>query len=178
MSYQYDNYLKQHKSSVFKGFEWIRDNLPEILQPNIDYAWQLEFGHDVSKGTIAEYEAYDKYFYGGNRSYKVVQDFNRAWLHHIHHNPHHWQHWVLINDNPNEGETILDMDHIYIVEMICDWWAFSWAKGNLYEIFSWYDEHKPYMKLSEKTRKTVEYILEKIKAKLDESNQEATDDDT
>lgn len=59
------------------------------------------------------------------------------------------------------------MPHNYIIEMICDWWAFSWAKGNLYEIFSWYDAHKHYMKLSDKTRKTVEDILEKIKAKLD-----------
>jgi hypothetical protein len=56
--------------------------------------------------------------------------------------------------------------------MICDWWAFSWNKGNLYEIFKWYDQHKAYMKLSGKTRKTVEDILEKLKAKLDEAEAE------
>ena len=63
---------------------------------------------------------------------------------------------------------ILDMPYNYIIEMICDWWAFSWNKGNLYEIFSWYDAHKAYMKLSDNTRKTVEDILGKIKDKLDE----------
>ena len=53
-------------------------------------------------------------------------------------------------------------------EMICDWWAFSWAKGNLHEIFKWYDEHKKYMKLHTNTRKKVEDILGRIKEKLDE----------
>ena len=55
----------------------------------------------------------------------------------------------------------------YIIEMICDWWAFSWKKGELYEIFSWYDKHKDYMKLSPKTRKKVEDILDIIREKLD-----------
>lgn len=100
----------------------------------------------------------------------MVQDFNKAWLAHIHRNPHHWQHWVLINDDPKLGEIVLDMPYEYIIEMICDWWAFSWSSGNLYEIFNWYNEHEEYMKLSEKTRKTVEDILDKIKKKLDDMN--------
>lgn len=175
MSIQYDNYLIQHKANVFKGYEWIRDNLPDILRGGYDYDHQLWLRHDDSKSHKEEYDAYDAYFYGGNRSYKVVQDFKRAWLRHIHQNPHHWQYWVLINDDPNEGETILDMDYNYIIEMTCDWWSFSWSKGDLYEIFNWYDVHKDYMKLSPKTRKTVEDILEKIKAKLDENKtQEVT----
>ena len=62
------------------------------------------------------------------------------------------------------------MPYNYIIEMICDWWAFSWNSGNLNEIFDWYDEHKDYMKLSEKTHKMVEDILSKIKDKLDGLN--------
>ena len=60
------------------------------------------------------------------------------------------------------------MPYKYIIEMICDWWAFSWNKGNLYEIFDWYNERKDYIKLHERSRKTVEKILGMIKAKLDE----------
>ena len=63
------------------------------------------------------------------------------------------------------------MPYNYIIEMICDWWAFSWNSGNLNEIFDWYDEHKNYMKLSDATRKTVENILSKIKEKLEEEKQ-------
>ena len=169
MSIQYDNYLKQHIGNVGKGFDWINAHMPELLKGmGNEIEYQCKFGHDQSKWDSDEYHAYDAYFYGNNRSYQVVQDFNYAWLRHIHQNPHHWQHWVLINDDPNEGEKLMDMPYNYIVEMICDWWAFSWAKENLYEIFKWYDDHKNYMKLSVKTRKTVEDILGKIKAKLDE----------
>ena len=126
--------------------------------------WWKEF--DTYKNEPDEYEAYDRYFYGNNKSYQVVQNYRRAWLLHLHRNPHHWQHWVLINDDPKEGEIVLDMPYNYILEMICDWWAFSWQKGNLNEIFNWYDEHKTYMKMSPKTRKSVDTILGKMKEKL------------
>ena len=170
MSQQYDEYLKQHRGNVAKGFEWITNNLPElIVDDGWDYGHQIMYGHDESKNQLDEYEAYDAYFYGRNRSYAVVEGFRKAWLLHIHRNPHHWQYHVLINDDPKEGEIALDMPYGYILEMICDWWAFSWNGGNLHEIFNWYDEHKSYMKLSDDTRKTVEGILGKIKAKLEES---------
>ena len=172
MSYLYDKYLLQHKANVKQGFDWIHENLPNLIGDSIefggttDYEHQIGFAHDASKSEPDEYSAYDAYFYGNNRSYAVVQAFNKAWLFHIHRNPHHWQHWVLINDDPDKGEIILDMPYNYIIEMICDWWAFSWNNGNLNEIFDWYEEHMDYMKLSDATRKTVENILSKIKKKF------------
>ena len=170
MSWEYDLYLQEHKANVTKGLEWLYENLPEVLE-GCDYGaleQQIRYNHDASKNELDEYMAYDRYFYGGNRSYQVVQDFNYAWLLHIHKNPHHWQYWVLINDDPGEGMVILEMPYNYIIEMICDWWAFSFAKGDLREIFSWYDMHKDYMKLGDKTRKNVEGILNAIEKKLDE----------
>lgn len=166
MSREYDNYLEQHKGNVRKGFEWFQENLPGVIENIPDVEWHICFNHDNSKTQPDEYDAYDKYFYGKNRSYQVVQDFNYAWLRHIHRNPHHWQYWVLINDDPDLGEIILDMPDVYIIEMICDWWSFSWSKGDLTEIFKWYEEHKEYIKLSEKTRRGVENILNMMKAKL------------
>ena len=171
MSVNYSKYLEQHTSNVFKGYEYIRDNLPELLDGE-DYEWQIRYCHDNSKFDVEEYDAYDKYFYGTAKNEEVKKNFDLAWLHHIHTNPHHWQHWILINDDPGEGMVILDMPYNYIIEMICDWWAFSWNKGNLFEIFNWYDEHKAYMKLSNATRKTVEDILKKLKDKLDENDAE------
>ncbi len=170
MSREYDLYLEGHKENVARGFKWMQENIPEVIIPmdGVDYEHQICFAHDASKTDPDEYDAYDAYFYGGNRSYKVVQDFNMAWLKHIHRNPHHWQHWVLINDDPGEGMVILDMPYNYVIEMICDWWAFSWRSGNLHEIFNWYDKHKDYMKLSDRTRAVVENILGKIREKLEE----------
>lgn len=174
MSREYDLYLEQHKANVKKAYEWIKENLPDLIPDDMRMTLehQIGFAHDVSKSLEDEYEPYDKYFYGGNRSHQVVKDFEYAWLLHIHRNPHHAQYWILRCDEPGEGEIILDMPLYYIIEMICDWWSFSWKDDNLYEIFDWYDAHKEYMKLSDKTRKTVEDILSKIKNKLDEERTE------
>lgn len=169
MSREYDLYLQEHKANVKKGFDWIKANLPILLEPlsdTTDLEWQIGMQHDFSKTDPEEYEAYDAYFYGRNRSYEVVKNFNYAWLRHIHNNPHHWQYWVLNNDDPEEGEIIMDMPYNYIIEMVCDWWAFSLAKGDLTKIFKWYGEHKDYMKLSPKTKDSVEDILKRIAEKI------------
>lgn len=172
MSKQYDLYLQEHKANVKKGYDWIKENLPDLIPSDMGLILehQIGFAHDASKTEPDEYGPYDAYFYGGNRSSQVVDDFNMAWLKHIHRNPHHWQYFVLVNDEPDEGEIVLDMPMNYLLEMICDWWAFSWAKENMYEVFDWYNEHKNHIKLSKNTRKTVEDILDKIRKKLDELN--------
>ena len=172
MSSDYDKYLENHIANVKRSFEWIKKNIP--LEDNVlSKAEWLVDNHDRSKYDPEEYEAYDNYFYGRSRSYSVVRDFNRAWLHHIHKNPHHWQHWVLIHDEPEEADTAIDMSREYIIEMICDWWSFSWNTGNLYEIFDWYEKHKDYIFVSDETNQYMQYLLNAIKEKLEESNETA-----
>lgn len=173
MSVQYDEYLKEHKDAVYKGFLWMKENIPDIFGTDdmiakVDY--NIKFGHDASKENPDEYQAYDAYFYGRNRSNEVVEDFNYAWLKHIQRNPHHWQHWILHKDNPNEPTECLEMPYEYIIEMICDWWSFSWNKGNLLEIFKWYDERKEHIMLNDSTRNKLEAILLAIHDKLMEIN--------
>ena len=164
MSYKYDEYLYDHKMAVRKAYDWLVEK--GIVLPCLGEEQLRE--HDASKNTALEYKAYDDYFYG-NKSHAVVKAFNYAWLHHIHNNPHHWQYWVLQHDD--EPEEVLEMPESYIVEMICDWWSFSWKSGKLDEIFDWYEKHKN-MKLHEKTRKRVEEILEKIKMELDKEKKD------
>lgn len=170
MGVLYDDYLNQHRENVYMAFEWIEKNLPEVIPENVDaddLNWRIGYAHDISKNSPEEYDAYDDYFYGGNRASEVIEKFRYAWLHHIHNNPHHWQYWILKYDDPNEGEIVLEMPVKYAIEMICDWWAFSFAKGDLSEIFDWYEERKNYIKLHENTRKYVEDVLDKITRKLD-----------
>lgn len=173
MSKKYDEYIDEHKENVYKAYQWLERNLPEIFiseEFKVECRYLCEHAHDQSKYEEEEYIAYDLYFYGGNKSYEVVQNFNKAWLHHIHNNPHHWQYWVLINDNPNEGEIIIDMPDEYIIEMICDWMSFSFKKGDINELFSFYESRSKYMKLSDNTRKKVEDILDRIRIKSSESD--------
>lgn len=169
MSIEYDKYLEQHISNVYKAYDWIRRNLPELLVGTDGFYTQIEMYHDRSKYDREEYYAYDQYFYGGRHTKDITENFNVAWLHHIHNNPHHWQHWVLVNDDPEERTVAIRMPYKYVIEMICDWWTFSWSKENLYEIFDWYDKHKAYMILHDDTRELVEEILGSIRAKLDEN---------
>lgn len=166
MSREYDKYLEEHRRNVKRGFEWLRTNLPQLFEGRDDISWGYIDYHDKTKYNKDEYDAYDRYFYGGNRSFEVVNDFNKAWLLHIHRNAHHWQHWVLINDDPAEGEILIEMPYNNIIEMICDWWAFSWQKKDLSEIFSWYDEHSTYIKLAPKTRQIVDDILWELRGRL------------
>lgn len=170
MSWEYNNYLEEHISNVKKGFDWLSENLPSIIWKGVglDISYGNITVHDKSKYDPEEYVAYDRYFYGGNRSFLVIQEFNKAWLQHIHNNPHHWQHWVLINDDEEDGTVAIEMPYRYIIEMICDWWSFSWKNEKLNEIFDWYEQHKDRMILADRTRKTVEDILEKIREKLEE----------
>lgn len=171
MSKQYDLYLNEHRSNVYAAFEWINNNIPEIFMENekirSSALHRCLYSHDVTKYDPEEYEAYDRFFYG-QRNEKVIDEFDKAWLHHQRLNDHHWQYWVLHNDDPNEGVKVLDMPPDAIIEMVCDWWSFCFKRGDLRGIFSWYDSHKDYIMLSENTRKEVEYILGKIRRKLDE----------
>lgn len=168
MSKKYDEYLTEHKANVWKAFEWMREYIPDVVAetPGVDWEHLIKLSHDYSKSSEEEYEAYDNYFYG-DKSYGCVRKFKYAWLHHIHKNPHHWQHWVLANDDPEEGTVALEMPYEYIVEMICDWWSFSWKSGNLYELFDWYESHKENMVLEYRTKAKVLIILSKIKDVLD-----------
>jgi hypothetical protein len=162
MSKAYTQYIVEHCANVKKAYDWLVDH--KIISDK--YLHRLHT-HDLSKYGDEEYAAYDKYFYGKQgKTPEVKEAFNFAWLHHIHNNPHHWQHWVLINDD--DGTHALEMPEEYVVEMICDWWSFSHKTENLEEIFSWYDSHKSNMIMHKNTKARVEDILKQIKSILKE----------
>lgn len=182
---QYEEYLTQHIGNVQKGYQWMKEYLPELLSEDNYIEETAYYGelddiiaqHDKSKyiripdaenyyELKCEYDAYAEYFYGTEKTDEVKDAFDRAWLAHIHANPHHWQHWMLQNNK--DGLKLLDMPYVFQIEMICDWWAFSWKAKNLYEIFGWYNKNKKDILLSDKTRKNVEHILNELKKKLNE----------
>lgn len=139
MSQKYDEYLEKHRQAVKKAYQWIAAYIPELT--DVEATRNIEF-HDMSKNTPDEYTPYDNYFYG--------------------------EQTPAINDEPKEGTILIEMPYPYIIEMICDWWAFSWIKGDLSEMFAWYKDHADYIKLHNNTRSIVEEILEMIRTKLTE----------
>ena len=167
MSQKYDMYIREHINNLGLGLKWFEKNHPKALVGIENQIKQQLLDHDDSKGSEEEYGPYDEYFYGSKDN---VDEFNYAWLHHIHNNPHHWQYWVLVNDE--DGTIALDMPYNYIIEMILDWWSFSWKSNNLYEIFSWYEEHKKTMILNENTKIIVESMLKDMKEILDKQKKD------
>ncbi len=162
MSKKYSEYILEHCSNVRKAYDWLVAH--KIIQDK--YLHRIHT-HDLSKWGDEEFGAYDKYFYGKEKTQEVKDNFNFAWLHHIHENPHHWQHWVLINDE--DGTKALEIPEEYVVEMICDWWSFSHTTGELKELFKWYDSHKANMIMHKNSKKLVEEYLKKIKEALKET---------
>ena len=169
----YDEHLTNHREAVKSALAWIQENLPELINQEIfDKLTTNIYNHDISKYSVGEYEPYAQYFYGkASNSKKARRDFEYAWNAHQKANPHHWQYWVLLRDDA-ETMKLLDIPEEYLIEMICDWWSFSWMEGNLYEIFDWYKKHKSTIRLSVDSRKKCEDILKKIENKLEELDKE------
>lgn len=162
---KYFNYIEGHIVNVQKGFNLLLEKCPNLFKGlSDDFMKKLRIqivNHDLSKYQEEEFDAYCNYFYGGEKTDIVKNEFDIAWLHHQHNNPHHHQYWLLKQD---DGEfKALDMPYNYIIEMVCDWWAFSIKKGDLQEIQNWYADNKNKMILSAGTRVTVEAMLSEIK---------------
>jgi hypothetical protein len=169
MSKKYNEYLDGHIDAVVKAAIWMETHISAVEDIG-DVGARLFLynaaNHDQSKYDEAEYGPYDAYFYGE----RDEEAFNYAWLHHIHNNPHHWQHWLLVSDDGNPCDagklTALEMPKAFALEMVADWWSFSWRSGNLEEVFDWYEDHKDNIILHPKTREFVESVLDEIREGL------------
>jgi len=114
--------------------------------------------HDASKLLPCEFIPYMNFFTKKDKSDTAKQAFNKAWLHHIHCNPHHWQYWMLQEEGNESGLKIFEIPHNYVIEMICDWEGMSKIfKSSTKE---WYSKNKDKMVLHEETRKKIELLLE------------------
>ena len=188
MSLEYDKYLETHRSCVRFGLIWIlnrisTEKLSDIF-PKLNSQELLENvqAHDASKNSPEEYEAYDNYFYSEKKTKEIEEAFDYAWLHHIHYNPHHWQYWILKEDDSVVSENnmtvkCLDIPDNYLLEMIADWWSFSWKqyltshdRNDLYEVFIWYEEHTDCILMHKNAKQKVEDLLDVIHDILDNSN--------
>jgi len=102
--------------------------------------------HDESKFSVAEFKPYARYFYNldgskrKNRTSDNVENFNRAWLHHIHYNPHHWQSWMIPNgftQGKALEDTVLEMPVKYAREMVADWMGASMSYTGTWDMTEW-----------------------------------------
>ena len=78
--------------------------------------------HDLSKFSSAEFWPYADYFYGSKSNSTL---FRQAWIHHVHHNDHHGEHFIdnyasFIDQLDSVELTIHPMPDDAILEMLAD----------------------------------------------------------
>ncbi|MCP4373369.1 MAG: hypothetical protein GY797_35505 [Deltaproteobacteria bacterium] len=139
-------YILQHKWYVF--IECWKEGL----------YWQ-GIVHDMSKFSLAEFPAYANNFFSSlaeqaETKGEIKKAFSYAWLHHQHHNRHHWNYWV-VTQHKKEA---LPMPEKYILEMVCDWRAMSHKFGDTAQEF--FEHHHHRMVLNPETLTRIEQILD------------------
>jgi hypothetical protein len=114
--------------------------------------------HDLSKFTPGEWFPYVHYFHNPAGTPKQRRDetgyykptdtgdeaFDFAWLLHQKRNKHHWQWWVLPEDEG--GLKVLFMPYKYQREMLADWRGAGQAQGTP-DTRAWYLKNKDKMRL-------------------------------
>jgi len=130
--------------------------------------------HDMSKFLPSEFIPYARYFYGRYPNYSayegptltpkgglfkedIQRHFDKAWLKHIHRNPHHWQYWLLQEDDG--PQKIIPMPIKYLKEMLCDWHGAGKAITGENNTAKWYLDNKDKIKLGRIQRKWIERKL-------------------
>jgi hypothetical protein len=117
--------------------------------------------HDWSKFRPSEWSAYVHFFYGDRtKPYRRNQTgqaaFDLAWLYHQKRNKHHWQWWVMPED---DGDTkILPMGDRFRREMVADWRGAGKALGKP-DTKAWYVANRDNMQLHPITRKWIDDIF-------------------
>jgi len=153
---KYLRYMLRHKWHVF------------LACCSLGIPWQ-GIVHDWSKFLPDEWFPYLNYFYGGRSKvsreksgyYKPTDTgdaaFDFAWLLHQKRNRHHWQWWILPEDEG--GVKILPMPDKCRREMLADWMGAGKAQGYGDNTATWYAEHKGKMQLHPETREWIEEQL-------------------
>jgi len=120
--------------------------------------------HDLSKLLPSEFIPYALHFYGPDSHHKdgsheakgIYGDlsFDRAWNYHQKRNRHHWQYWILIQDE--DEDKVLKMPDKYQREMLADWKGAGRAITGQDNTPAWYAKSKEKMQLHQDTRAWIE----------------------
>ncbi len=152
---KYLSYVLRHKWYVF------------IECCKLGIFWQ-GIVHDLSKFLPSEWFPYAEHFYGSKAKqwrdstgyYKPTDTgdpaFDFAWLLHQKRNKHHWQWWILPEDEG--GIKIFPMPDKYRREMLADWRGAGRAQGKP-DTKAWYFANKDKMQLHPETRAWIERQL-------------------
>jgi uncharacterized protein DUF5662 len=146
--FRYLWYVLRHKWYVFRACLVLRVPLHQAII------------HDWQKFTPTEWRPYVETFYApdGSGRYQPSLAFDRAWLHHQHYGPHHWQYWILREDSG--GIKALEMPKRFAREMVADWIGAGLALGKP-DTEQWYLANKEKIVLHDSTRYLVTQLIKR-----------------
>jgi hypothetical protein len=126
----YLKYIIRHKWFVFKASRYTKCSLKRAIL------------HDLSKFLPCEWMPYANSFYRDDGRNIYIQDpnFDYAWNHHLHLNPHHWQYWVLKGDD--KFQKALEIPDEYLREMVADWFGAGKAIKGSWNISEWWTNYQ------------------------------------
>jgi Family of unknown function (DUF5662) len=143
--WRYLRYILRHKWFVFQ------------YGRQLSIPW-LALLHDNSKFLPDEWFPYCDFFYGNGHDRERKRDaFRVAWLLHQNRNRHHWQFWMLVNDE--EPPRLLPMPDRYRREMLADWKGAGRAITGIEDAHGWYAKNREKMHLHAETREWIEQQL-------------------
>ena len=156
----YEDYILYHRAGVIETWE---NKLKPIIEKDypdiIDIVDKFLEYHDESKlASTVEWVGYSSYFLNPVAHPKTTDEYKKAWNHHQKTNPHHWQYWVLMEDECDPKVNPLEMSLPFVFEMLCNWASASHFYGNT--THWWYETQKDNMQLHPNTRKLIEHYLQ------------------
>lgn len=167
--WSYLRYVARHKWFVFVA--GLKTGAP---------IWRLVI-HDWSKFLPSEWFPYAQHFYGDNQGeglraigefglcelapwgFYAKDRFTSAWNLHQKRNRHHWQFWLVVQD---DGEAFpLPIPEKFLREMVADWAGAGRAIKGTWEVASWYEKNRGRMRLRVEDRARVEELVDLFGAK-------------
>ena len=132
--------------------------------------------HDLSKYSWEEFATGVKYYQGNrspNAAEKEEKGYSAAWLHHKGRNKHHFEYWIDVSLNKEEGLVGNKMPVNYVAEMLCDRVAACEVyRGKNYTSaapMEYYEFTKKYITIHPETRALLEKLLTVLKDEGEES---------
>lgn len=156
---EYLDYFERHYDNVQKAWALLNEKCPndefifiwdDFIWGSIDVAIKM---HDESKLSAQEFTQYRNYFFPADGEEKDKLSFDFAWEHHLDQNEHHWQNWT-------QKEGLHVYSEIFLVQMICDWVAMGFEKGDTAR--EYYEKNKGSIHLPEWAVKLMYQIFECI----------------
>jgi hypothetical protein len=156
-----NNYFGINKIVAEKYISSLELHIDSVIKAGIKLNIEPEqlLIHDNSKWSEAEFAGYIYRSQGVG----TPDMFARAWLHHIHFNPHHWQHWIFPNNHTPKGSDvengIVAMPERFALEMVADWMGASFAYENSWDMTDWLMRNIPKIQVHSSTAKYLFDIL-------------------